>query len=432
MKSSEDRFAQRMFWLSAALLVFGYGAAVGKYQVFPYRVFALAMEGLQAVRTSSAVGDKLAWYYSEVREPRPPAIRNTGGAQPGLNLVTRFAADNQIAIDVMDLDGNTVHRWNADWFTVWPDATHLSEKRIPKSRPGGHAHGAVILDDGDLVFNYDHLGLVRLDRDGGVVWRLPYQTHHSVHLHDNGNLWVCGQRVRKNRNRQIPARELPHDEYTILEVTPGGEVVHEWSVQELLQKERPGLFYMGGPDHHPLVRDDRLHLNDVEPFPSDMQEGFFKHGDVLVSMRNVNTVFVFNRDTNEIKFISTGSFVWQHDPDFIDGNTISVFDNNRKKAPDARYRQSRIVVMNAEGRADVYYEGTAQAPFYTDIMGKHQWLDNGNVLITSSKEGRAFEINPDGETVWEYYNYVDDGVIGIVEEVQRLPAKHTPLFKGSP
>ena len=68
------------------------------------------------------------------------------------------------------------------------------------------------------------------------------------------------------------------------------------------------------------------------------------------------------------------------------------------------------------------------APFYTDIMGKHQWLPNGNLLITESRQGRAFEINPQGEVVWEYMNYVDRRVVDLVEEVQRLPPEYERLF----
>ena len=64
------------------------------------------------------------------------------------------------------------------------------------------------------------------------------------------------------------------------------------------------------------------------PSPRCLKEGIFKKGDVLVSLRNINTIFVFNRENDKIKFIPTGSFVRQHDPDFVDGETISVFDNH--------------------------------------------------------------------------------------------------------
>ena len=76
----------------------------------------------------------------------------------------------------------------------------------------------------------------------------------------------------------------------------------------------------------------------------------------------------------------------------------------------------------------VAYEGTAAAPFFTDIMGKHQWLPNGNVLVTESTAGRAFEINLRGEIVWQYINYVENKTVGLVQEVTRLPAETKTLF----
>ena len=77
----------------------------------------------------------------------------------------------------------------------------------------------------------------------------------------------------------------------------------------------------------------------------------------------------------------------------------------------------------------MYFQGSAKRPFFTDIMGKHQWLPNGNLLITEACKGRAFEINPDGKIVWNFVNYVDDGVVGLVEEVKRLPLDNARLFK---
>ncbi|MFH1604467.1 MAG: hypothetical protein ABIH03_11235, partial [Pseudomonadota bacterium] len=52
-----------------------------------------------------------------------------------------------------------------------------------------------------------------------------------------------------------------------------------------------------------------------------------------------------DRNDNRIKYITTGLFMRQHDPDFIDGNTYSVFDNIAIDR--AGQRQSRIVRVTA-------------------------------------------------------------------------------------
>ena len=57
---------------------------------------------------------------------------------------------------------------------------------------------------------------------------------------------------------------------------------------------------------------------------------------------------------------------------------------------------SRIVILSApEGEEEVVFEGSEQQPFYSKRMGKHQWLPNGNLLITEATEGRAFELDPE-------------------------------------
>jgi hypothetical protein len=120
--------------------------------------------------------------------------------------------------------------------------------------------------------------------------------------------------------------------------------------------------------------------------------------------------------------------VRQHDPDFIDGNTISIFDNNLVTSK-PQGGQSRIVVLSATNdQMQVIYSGSSERPFYTRIMGKHQWLPNGNLLIVESMEGRAFEINSEGALVWEYLHLVDKGLLAALTEAELLPPFFTSSF----
>jgi len=427
-KNSSDPVARFLFVTSTLAVFFIYGVVVGKFHLFPYNFLEQAMTGFKSV--FSTLMAKQEWYYSADSKRDVVIIPRANKDNRGLNLVTRIAADKKLAADIIDMDNRTIHHWDIDWFTIWPDVKHIGKEYIPKSRPGTHIHGAVVMENGDLIFNFEHCGLARIDLNGKVVWRLPYQTHHSVHRHSNGNLWVCGQRDITKPTKLFPHRQLPFAEYTILEISPSGDLLEEWSVAELLAKNGyTGLLYMGGLRNFTTeVKGDILHLNDVEPFPDDMKEGFFSPGDILVSLRNINTVFVFNRQNNKIKFISTGRFVRQHDPDFIDGNRFSVLDNNNIAA-EQHGHQSRIAIVSApEGTVETFFRGKEKSPFYTDIAGKHQWLANGNLLITEARKGRAFEINRQGRVVWQYKNYIADDIVGLVEEVQRLPANYDAIF----
>jgi len=433
VKALKNRLPLILFFASIAFFIFGFGIAVGKKEIFPYSIIERASSGYGELRNvmirlgledlSDTSNEKLPWYYSRVDEPYPPPVRNTGQAYAGLNLVTGITDKQELFATIMDMNGQEVQSWKVDWFTVWPDANHLPENWYPQSKPGTTVHGAVILENGDLVFNFDQLGLVRLDRNSNIVWRLPYLTHHSVELDEKGNLWVPGKKYHAESDDRFPNRVAPFFEQTIVEVSQDGQIIEEWSVDELLRENGyEGLLYLSSLQNiSALVDGDTLHLNDVEPFPETMAPGFFEQGDLLVSLRNVNTVFIFNRYTQKIKFINTGWFVHQHDPDFVDGNSFSVFDNNNI-APEEHGNQSRIVIVSAPERTmRVFYQGSPENHFFSDHYGKHQWLPNGNLLITDSREGRAFEINPGGEVVWEYYNYVDEGIVGLLVEVQRIP-----------
>lgn len=438
MDSPNSRIIQLVsgsfLFLVALLALFVYGIAVGSFKLPPYSLFEKGYKEYE--KATSQFGDlavqmnvktnKMPVHYRRIKNNFPEPVYIEDEAYPGINLVTRIAKGSELAVDMVDMQGNKVHSWNVDWFQVWPDPAHVPELQRPRSKPGSHIHGAVVLDNGDLVYNYEHLGLVRLSRSSEVIWRLPYRTHHSVHLHDDGMLWVSGQKSVTETDPRYPHRKAPFDEYTIVEIDPeNGAILNEWSVAELLYENGYGnLLFLVPVEVKGLVQvvDDRLHLNDVEPFPAHMKEGFFKQGDVIVSLRNVSTVFVFNKDTGKIKYITTGIFSQQHDPDFIDGNRFSVFDNNTRKIKSGARSSSRIVVVTApQTDIDVVFEGVAGKRFYTPVMGKHQWLPNGNILITESIFGRAFEINPQDDIVWQYVNKVGDNIVALVEEVSRYP-----------
>ena len=430
MSTKSDRIAFLLFITAILFAVFGYGYAVGHFHIFPYTLFNEAEQGFKEVHETNEKGRNFNWFYKRLTPPHPPPIQNSASAYPGLNLITRVAVDYTLEVQVANMEGEALHTWQLDWFEIWPDVEHLAEKYKPKSRPGTHIHGAVLMDNGDLIFNFEHRGLVRINPKGEVVWRFPHQTHHSVHVHSDGNLWVCGQREHLKAHPNFSNRIPPFSEYLIFEITPDGQLQKEWSIAELLAGNGyEGLLHLNGKNNvSTKSTGDNLHLNDVEPFPDHIKPGLFEQGDVLVSLRNINTVFVFNRASNKIKYLTTGRFIRQHDPDFIDGNTISVFDNNNIPS-NSRKPHSKITLVDAStGSFSTHYTGSLEQPFFTDIMGKHQWLPNGNLLITSSREGRAFEINANGDIVWEYYNDIEKGIIGLLEEVQRIPIELQSIF----
>lgn len=426
-----DRVAKGAMLTSLVLGGFIFGYCSRAYSIFPHSLIVSAAEAYKELRERPTWQREVVDKAKGERALSNPVLVNQAGAFPGVNALDMIDG-KYLVIRLVDMDGKQRHEWKIDWFSIWPDATHVPPGRLPKSRPGTHVHGFVILESGDVVFNFSSLGLMRLDPCGKVVWKLPRLTHHSVHLDEDGTLWVSAGRYYTEVAPPFPNHGQGFDEPTVLQVSQNGEVLQEFSVVELLMKNGyAGLLYMSTAKltvnmPNVLVTGDTLHLNDVETFPRSMAPGFFVPGDVMISLRNVNAVIVFSPDTMKIKLLRQKDMIRQHDPDFVDGNTISVYDNNHvvtheRWRADKTYGGSRILILSAlSDETRVYYKAN---DFYNATMGKHQWLPNRNLLITESRHGRGFEVDPSGKIVWEYLHMSGPGYSAEMQEVQRIPER---------
>lgn len=437
MRLDWDKVARYAFVVGLMLLGFAYGFAAQRWRLFPAPEIEQAK--LAAYELVDEVLDRPEWFYRQSAAERTAIVHVPGATAPGLTLISGVGADGNLFARVVDEAGTVVKQWTIDWFALWPNPDHIHPDWQPQSRPGTHIHGIVAMPDGGIAFSFERLGLVRLDACGGVRWRLAYNTHHSLHRDDNGDLWASG--LGNRPGAPVPNIRRPYTDSTVVRISPEGEILDEIFVTELLERSGYlGLIYMSTTDNdRTVVGGDIFHLNDVEPFPASLAPGVFRPGDVMISLRNINAVIVFDRKTLRIRHVEIGRMLRQHDPDFLDGNTISVFDNNNlaqtavretnAPVPNAGGQPSRIVTFSADdGHIETVYAGSKEQPFFTAIMGKHQWLSNGNLLITESTVGRAFEIDASGRMVWEYVNVVGEGTVGLMDEAQRLPPAYTAAF----
>ena len=417
-----------LFVFSIIFFAFGFGYLTATQRWFPYYHIE---SGRRYADQLLHKRSELPWYYQPTNQTQKVSICQPENMAPGLTIFSCINDKKTSSIKVIEPDGKIVHEWEIDWFKVWPNATHIPEQLVPQSRPGTHIHGFVMLDNGDLVFNFTEIGLVRMDMTGKVIWRLPYCTHHSVNLDSDGYIWVCGKRHYQDQPlKEYPYLRPPVEVPTILQVSPDGDIVREILVPDVMRKNNlEGLLLMSSVARWDVYATKNfINMNEIEVFPRSMQEGVFHHGDILISLRNIHTVMIIDPETLMVRYIKTGGVIRHHDPDFIDGNTLSIFDNNNVEN-ESGPKFSKIVLLDAlTGTITEHYRGTPEHPFFTAIMGAHQWLPNGNVLITEAVSGRIFEIDPDGNTVWEYHNILGDGYTGIIEIAYRLQPKFNEAF----
>lgn len=418
--------SKRVFILATVFLVFCYCALVGRFQLFPYQIFHKASIGFDRVLDETGIRHTV-WGYRDIPKDlkgKKGAIL-TGDAHPGLNLISEMGVDYSLIVKLTTLQGKVLHTWNLNCFDIWSDFSHLDNKSRPNQEPGTFVHGMVLLSDGSLVFNHEFVGLTRVSKNNEILWQLPYLTHHSLHLHQDGTLWTCGKRYDNlidGFENDKPAKW----KYSFLQISTEGELLNEWIVQDiLLENGYAGVIDMlqGKGGHR-----NEFHMNDVEPIPDSLSGVAFEKGDIVISLRDINTVFVYNQYSKLIKYMLTGKFVRQHDPDFIDTCSISIFDNkNGAYLPGSQ--KSRILrYYPIQDSFVTSFEGNSSFKFMTSQAGKHQCLPNGNLLISETRRGRAFEINNSGELVWEYVNVIGENEVGYVIEVQRVPLSMGSMF----
>jgi len=191
-----------------------------------------------SVNTISSDIEARSWLYQKTDRTNKLIIHNKESISKGLTLISSIIEDDTISLKVIDINGSIVHSWDVDWFKVWPNATHLSEKDLPKSRPGTQIHGMVLLENGDVIYNYATLGLVRLDVCGNVIWRLPYRTHHSIYRDEYDNIWVPGQKNHEEPLSGFPTFKPPFLEPTVLKISLEGDQSHLVEANAKLAKRR--------------------------------------------------------------------------------------------------------------------------------------------------------------------------------------------------
>lgn len=271
-------------------------------------------------------------------------------------------------------------------------------------------HGLDIAADGSIVFTFDHgSALQRRDKCNRLIWALPGKFHHSVTA-DTGTSSLWALRDGGFANSSNDPTNPPNT--GLVRVNLGtGSIEQEISVAEIMAANPGlGLFELGRKDENAVETNatevigrwaiDPVHFNDVEPLPAAISQAFdaFDAGDLLLSARDLNTVMVLAPDTLEVKWHQTGGMLRQHDPDWREDGTISVFDNAMGLGV------SRIISITSDTRnISVSFDGS-QTDFYSRIRGKHMRTARGDLAIVSPQQGRTLEVGSDGTPILEFIN----------------------------
>jgi hypothetical protein len=334
---------------------------------------------------------------------------------------------------VVDDDGRILHTWSHP-------ADQPERAAAPPSYLRGWNH--VEVDAGGNLFAIVPLrSLLKLTPASELEWSCDVAAHHDMAVRDDGSILVL---------TEAPRRVVAHGAtYTVLDnlvalIEPGGTVKEEFSVYDILRahqglgllidesiRRRSEEFHRRqwprSDDAVPTgvveetwsilqtatYDDDRRQalrrLRDLPGSPCDIlhtntlelldghPRGLWDRGDVLLCMRELNTIAVVNLARGEVRWSwGTGVLSGPHQPSVLPDGRVLVFDNG--------ISEQRTRLLAVEPSTDEVVWSWSEDPpqsFYCPLAGGCELLANGNLLVTNSTAGAAFELTMEGEVVWQ-------------------------------
>ena len=385
---------------------------------------------------------------------------------------TLIAPQRQEVAYLINQEGDIVHTWALKGLTatsayLLPDGQLVRTVMVdnPPYEAGGRA-GAVerIAWDGQVLWKYEIAG----ER---------FHSHHDVEVMPNGHVLVLSWEKLDEAEALAAGRRpdaIPADGVwaeVVFELKPIGqseaEVVWQWrQADHLVQDfddsknnfgviadhpERVDINYIKNPDNPDWVHANALHYN------GDLDQ-------IVISAHSFNELWVIDHSTTTAEAAGSSGgksgkggdliYRWgnpaaydqgtaedqklfsQHDVEWIPrlhpGHGRLLLFNNGVGRPEGEYSTIEEIIppIDSEGRyeldpsgrygpasASVVYQADVPEDFVATFLSGAQRLRNGNTLITIGPLGQAFEVTPEGETVWEYDGF---GIANSIPQIFRI------------
>lgn len=395
--------------MAFALVFLGYtfGTVTQRFNLPPSSLMKEPMEGLFALayQINSIYLDREAWIKAPT-DVRGVETWDESATQPGYVLYT--SADLHGA-RLIDQSGKLIHTWDASLVEMWTeDAT------IPKPADYSMAFAwkaDFIGDEGDLIVLYAIVGntpygggMARITMDGTVKWSLLNHIHHDFNYLPDGTILTLDQRWNTNPPPLVDrAGSRVMEDFVVFVDPDTGKITREISLLEAVKDSGFEWLYDGDS---PRTTWDISHANSVRPLTADQASHLkgAKEGDFLISARELEAAIVLAPDTGKIVWAYRGQFFGQHDAEITPDGHLLVFDNLGRRA---RHDTSRVIEIDTEsGQVVRNRMDESRQKLRSRVISGQQQLDDGNMLIIESMQGRVLEVDPAGKVVWSYINPV--------------------------
>jgi hypothetical protein len=371
------------------------------------------------------------------------------------NGYTLFGPQDSKITYLINNCGEKVHSWTSQYNPglssyLLEDGSLLRTGRLP-----GMGGGSGIVE--------------MIDWNDNVIWSHSVtnshgRQHHDIELLPNGNIllivWDKRTKAEVIQNGSSTNNNYINSEQ-IVEIKPdilngGATVVWEWKAWDhIIQDAVSGKDNYGVVADHPEridvnflahTKTDWLHFNGV-----DYNEEFDQ---IIISVHNFSEFWIIDHSTSISEAADTTGgtygkggdllYRWgnpqtydqgtandqklflQHHTHWIpdslkDAGKIILFNNQAGTLQNQNFSSVNVLELPIDQNGFYTYNGGAYGPtdfdwtytaptktdFFSNIISGVQRLENGNTLICEGVGGTFFEVDSNGNTVWEYINPVN-------------------------
>jgi outer membrane protein assembly factor BamB len=325
----------------------------------------------------------------------------------------------------MDMDGQILHEWTHSGTSPAVRERAIRRDLYPElPELPVYFRRTHLYPNGNLLVQRDFQSLLLLDKGSKVLWEFEDATHHDMHVNADGTIYVLTRTWRVFpwfHEKQAVADD------DVVKLGPDGRELGRVSVlNAAIKGMKSGLLKQLKDVHEQRGKYgiDLIHTNAIDVMPSGVaaKVDAFQPGRLLLSARSVNALMLLDFEQEKIVWWTQGSYVGQHDSRFLPNGNILLFDNLGTPG------RSAVVELDPATGEEVWaYRGTDEQPFHTMCCGTARRLANGNTLIVETEKGRAFEVTPEKEIVWEFVSPHKVKSYGaLLQDLLRLPADPRP------
>ena len=425
MKGFKELYFKVAVLFLGALVFLVWGFAIGRYKAFPFKLIKPHYDKVLAYvrghpEETTTLKEKLKSDFGGVPErflysnkgffpeyahykpiSHPNGLFKSNRASPGFISNTQFGhylvygvfefADARYGALLVDSSGRIIRTWTFE---------HINPEKINPYKSGFDK------STGTLISNLS-LALQAQDFCGKELWRVTdVLAHHSIEPTGDGYFWHFNRLFFEKRKIEDGSLIESFSIFDLIEANPDLHVLEprlklDWEIENIGKSEK--AIIQSQQQLTRIALDDPFHFNDITPLTKSLSEKFtaFRPGDLLISARSINLVFVVRPSTKEIVWYRFGLTSRQHDPDFNYDGSISIYDNRTYN------KYSHISVLDVEtNNISVLVDGE-RFGWFNKSHGNHQILDDSSILFVDN-HGRVLHVDDEGGVIFSFLNSFDE------------------------